>query len=124
MRRASSDEQSTIELALCLPALVVVIGFMLEVGFVATDQVRVWHAAREAARVAAVTGDSAAILDAARGPGLDSASVVVTPGGAGRSQGGAVTAAVTMKHPASIPVIGKLLGVVLEGSATMRIESP
>ncbi len=97
---------------------------MLEVGLVATDQVRVWHAAREAARVAAVTGDDAAILDAARGPGLGSASVVVTPGGSGRTQGGAVTAAVTMKRSGHIPILGNLLDVVLEGSATMRIEAP
>lgn len=112
------------ELALCLPLLAIAIAFLVEAGLVATDQVRVWHAAREAARVAAVTGEMETIVRAARGPGLDSASVVVEPASSSRTQGGAVTAGVSLRHDVRIPWLGEVLDVVLEGTATMRIETP
>ena len=56
--RAGADRgQSTVEFALVLPLVVMVLLLVVQVGLVVRDQVLVVHAAREAARAAAV-GDS------------------------------------------------------------------
>lgn len=52
--------QATVEFALILPLLVVCIAGILWVGQVVTVQLRLEHAAREGARAAAVSPDSAA----------------------------------------------------------------
>jgi hypothetical protein len=46
--------QSTVEFALILPLVVLVVLFIVQAGFVVRDQVLVSHAAREGARAAAV----------------------------------------------------------------------
>jgi hypothetical protein len=87
------------------------------------DQILVTHAAREAARAAAVDGDTRAIERAARdaGPLRSSRLRVQVTGRGGR--GSRVTVRVTYEAPTSVPVAGRLLGDVrLQASATMRVE--
>src|SRR4051794_19950096 len=57
LRRGRDRGQSTVELALVLPAVLVLALALVQIGLVVRDQVRVTHAAREAARAAAVTPD-------------------------------------------------------------------
>jgi len=125
-RRAASREeggQSTLELALLLPVVVVLLLAVLQVGLVARDVVLVTHAAREAARAAAVDADPGAARRAAvLSSGLDPARVrlrVDSPAGAPRR------ARVTLvyRSATSVPLVGALLGDrTVRSVATMRIE--
>ena len=117
--------QATVELALCLPVLALVGAGLVEVSMLAVDQVRVWHAAREAARAAAVEPDPAAAASAAESSGLSGIDVSVEPGAEERSPGRPTTVRVAYPYDARIPVIGAVFErVVLEAEATMRIERP
>ena len=53
--------QTTVELALALPVVMFVVAALVEVGFLVSDQVRLAHAAREAARVEVVERDRAPV---------------------------------------------------------------
>jgi Flp pilus assembly protein TadG len=117
--------QATVELALCLPILAVVCAGLVETTMVAVDQVRVWHAAREAARVSAVDPDPAAARAAAASSGLGQPDVAVEPEAGARSPGRATTVVVTYPYDARVPLLGALFErVVLRAEATMRIERP
>ena len=119
------DGQATVELALCLPIVVIVLACVVQVGAIAVDHVKVWHAAREGARVAAVDPDTAAIRLAAEGAGIDSLEISIEPEEIYRRYGEPVT--VTVEYPPSsrVPVIGDLFDeLVLRAEATMRIEQP
>lgn len=123
----SSDErgQSTVELALSLPLVVVVLAIVVQVGAVALDHVRLWHAAREAARVAAVDADVGTITRAAESSGVTPLDVKVEPQDLYRRQGEPVTVTVTHSPAVRIPVIGALVdGMQLRATASMRIEEP
>lgn len=117
--------QSTVELALCLPIVVIVLAVVVQVGLVASDHVKVWHAAREAARVAAVDPDEAAISRAAAGAGLEPLEITVEPEELYRRQGEPVTVAVSYAPSTRVPAIGSLFeGLRLVAEASMRIEQP
>ena len=117
--------QSTVELALCLPIVVVILGALVQVGVVAIDHVKVWHAAREGARVAAVDPDEEAIRRAAQGAGLAPLEITVEPDHLYRRQGEPVTVAVSYSPSARVPVIGSLFDdLELTAEASMRIEQP
>ena len=123
----SSNErgQSTVELALCLPLVVIILGCLVQVGVVAVDNVKLWHAAREAARVAAVDPDRAEIVRAAERSGLDGLDIEVEPEDLYRRQGEPVTVRVSYAPSTRVPVIGNLFdGLVLDADASMRIEQP
>jgi hypothetical protein len=126
MRRAGHERgQATVEIALCLPVVMFVLGALVEVGLIASDQVRLWHAAREAARVAVVDPDPAAARRAAEGAGFKQLSLSVHPEPALRRAGDPLSVTVEFDRPAVMPVIGALFERVdLEASATMRIEEP
>ncbi len=127
MRRTARghDGQATVELALVLPILAVIVLAFLEVAMLGADQIRVVHAAREGARVAAVKPGTTDIEAAVEASGLPGASVEVRPPEAERRQGGAVTVEVTYGPEARIPLIGALFdGVTLSSVATMRVEQP
>ncbi|MFN2588406.1 MAG: TadE/TadG family type IV pilus assembly protein [Actinomycetota bacterium] len=125
MRARDEDGQATVELALCLPLLALVCAGLVEASLLALDQVRVWHAAREAARAAAVEPDPAAAREAARRAGLDDLEVSVAPAAAERSPGRPATVSVAYPYDARIPVIGAAFErVVLRAEATTRIERP
>ena len=117
--------QSTVELALCLPALAFVLALVVEVGLVAGDQVRLWHAAREAARVAVVDPDLSDIEEAAARSGLEGIDVSVSPEPNYRVQGEPLEVDVEYRPGGHIPLIGELFsGLTMRASAAMRIEEP
>lgn len=117
--------QSTVELALCLPLVVIILAALVQVGLLAIDNVKLWHAAREAARVAAVDSDHAEISRAAERSGLQGLDIEVEPGDLYRRQGEPVTVHVSYSPSTRIPVIGSLFDeLVMEADASMRIEQP
>lgn len=117
--------QATVELALCLPLLAVVCAGLVETTMVAVDQVRVWHAAREAVRTSAVDPDPAAVRAAAASSGLARPRVAIEPAADERSPGRATTVVVTYPYDGRVPLLGALFErVVLRAEATMRIERP
>ena len=113
------------ELALCLPLLALVCAGLVETSLVALDQVRVWHAAREAARAAAVEPDPSAAEEAAERSGLRGLEVSVEPASEERSPGRPATVKVSYRYDSRIPILGLAFeSVVLDAQATTRIERP
>jgi hypothetical protein len=112
-----------VELALALPLVVLLLLALVQGGVVVRDQILVTHAAREAARAAAVDGDTQAIERAARDAGpLRSSRLHVRVTGRG-GRGSRVTVRVIYEAPTRVPLAGRLLGDVrLQASATMRVE--
>jgi Flp pilus assembly protein TadG len=125
MRRSQREGgQSAVELALALPLLALLALALLQVALVVRDQVLLTHAAREAAREAAVATDRrAARRGALAGARLEpDRLVVVTTGRAGA--GSRVTATLSYRSATDVPVIGPLVGDVrLRASVTMRAET-
>jgi Flp pilus assembly protein TadG len=123
-RRGGSDGgQATVELALVLPLVALLLLALVQAALVVRDQILVTHAAREAVRAAAVDADPAAPDLAARVAGplaADGLSVEVS--GRGRV-GSRVRAVVRYRTPSRLPLVGRLIGdLVLSDSATMRVE--
>lgn len=121
--RRKADGQATVELALVLPLVALVLLALVQAVVVARDQLLVVHAAREAAREAAVDADPAAATRAARRAGpLDPTHLAV--GLSGRAGPGSSVRAVVRYRPANrLPIVGRLLGdLTLSGRATMRVE--
>ena len=117
--------QSTVELALCLPLIAVVLGAVVQTGLVVADQGRVWHAAREAVRVAAVEDDPKAIEAAAAAGGLAGLDIRTEPLSIYRRQGDPVTVTVGYHPRSTVPLVGELFErLELTARATMRIEQP
>jgi Flp pilus assembly protein TadG len=115
--------QATVELALLLPLVALLLLALVQVAVVARDQVLVVHAAREAARAAAVDPDVDAARQAAEQAGplaADRLTVEVT----GRGEAGSrVRVVVSYIVPLRLPLLGAALGdVTLSSSATMRVE--
>jgi Flp pilus assembly protein TadG len=121
--RRPEEGQSTVELALLLPVIVVLLLSVLQVGLVARDIVLVTHASREAARAAAVDGSMGAAERAATAAtGLDVARLDVSVTGRA-GPGSRVRVVVTYRSPTSVPLVGALLGDhPIRSSATMRVE--
>lgn len=121
----SQRGQATVELALCLPLVALIFGAVVEVALVAADQARLWHAAREAARVAVVDPDPAKARAAAEEAGLEPVDVSITPEPRYRVQGEPLRVALTYRPSARVPLVGELFELIeLHADATMRIERP
>ena len=117
--------QATVELALCLPVVALVLAAGVEVGALASDQARLWHSAREAARVAAVDPDEEAVTGAARAAGLEDVEVVVRPPSTYRIQGDPVTVELSYQPQAGVILLAPLVErMTLSAQATMRVEQP
>ena len=117
--------QATIELVLCLPFVILLTAFVIQVGLIGVEQIRLWHAAREAVRIASVDGDPEAIRAAAESSGLDDVELTIDPPDPNRTQGGAVRVGLSHHPDAFVPFAGFLLSrVTLRADATMRIEQP
>jgi Flp pilus assembly protein TadG len=117
--------QATVELALCLPFVALLIGAFVEVGFWVGDRARVIHAAREAARIAAVDPDEDHIRRAAERTGLTGASVEISPDTSARVVGDPIEVTVTYRPAPRVPLAGSIFRPgELEASAVMRIETP
>lgn len=121
MPRRSDRGQATVELALALPLVFIVLLGVVQVLIVGRDQIAVVHAAREGARAAAVAADPGGegARAATAAAGLDPARLAVSvAGGADR-----VTVTVRYDVPTDVPLIGALLSdVTVTGTATMRTE--
>lgn len=113
--------QATVELALALPVVVVLVLGMLQVALVARDQLAVELAAREAARAAAVSADpvAAARLAAERVTSLRPLQVTVSAGPA------EVTVTVEHANATDVAMVGHVVAdVVLRATVTMALEPP
>ena len=122
-RRHDERGQATVELALLLPLVALLLLAVVQVAVVARDQVLVAHAAREAVRAAAVDPDVDAARRAAEQAGplaADRLGVEVT----GRDGvGSRVRVVVSYTVPTRLPLVGRALDdVTLTASATMRVE--
>ena len=117
--------QATLELALCLPILALVLAGLLEFGLWTGDRTRVIHAAREAVRVAAVDSDPDRIRRAAEDTGLENIEVEIHPGVRGRVVGEPVEVTVTLPGAPRVPLAGSVFrfGAIVS-TAVMRIEAP
>lgn len=113
-----------VALLLLLPFVAVLLLGVVQVGLVVRDQVLVVHAAREAARAAAVDPAEGAARDAAEAAtALAAARLVVAVSGRGDA-GSRVSVTVTYASPTVVPLVGRLLGdVTVTARATMRVES-
>ena len=116
--------QAALELALALPLLAVLLLAVIQVALVVRDQVLVVHAAREAARAAAVDPSP----DAPRRAAL--AGAPLAPGrlqlhlSGARHQGRPVEVTVSYRAATVVPIVGPLLpDVSLRARASMRVEA-
>ena len=82
MRRGDDRGQATVELALVLPILVLLLGGIVWIGNLMATQVQLEHAAREGARAAAVEPGAAAPLAAAAVDRIDADFTATTSVGA------------------------------------------
>jgi hypothetical protein len=96
---------------------------LVQVGLVVRDQILVVHAAREAAREAAVDPSADAAERAAAGSsGLDADRLEITLSGRG-APGSRVQVRARYRVAAEVPLVGRVVdGLHLEASATMRVE--
>lgn len=122
-RGAEDGGQATVEAALVLPLIATMLLAVVQIGLLVRAEVLVTHAAREAARAAAVDSDPEAAVTAARAAStLDPSRVSVELRGRAGS-GSRVTAEVSYRAPTDVPLIGGLIGdVTLHATATMRVE--
>ena len=112
-------------MALCLPLLVLCLSALVQAGVLVSDQTRLWHGAREAARTAVVDPNPVAISESAGRSGLKPLSMTVRPPVPYRSQGQPLTVALMYRPRSIIPWLSPLLNnLQLHASATMRIEQP
>ena len=123
--QGTESGQAATELALVLPLLALLLLTVVQVALVARDQVLVVHAAREAAREAAVDPRPAQVRQAALRAGTG-----LKPGrlGTETSQTGGVPVIVTVevayRAPTDVVLVGPLLpDVALRASAAMRREA-
>ncbi len=110
--------QATVEFALVLPVLVLIVMLIVQVALVVRAQLLVHEAAREAARVASVEPEPTPAGAAATRvvPGAD---VRVTRGAVGEP----VRAAVTLRYATDVALVGALVpDITLRATAIMRAE--
>jgi Flp pilus assembly protein TadG len=113
--------QATVEFALCLPLVVVLVLVVLQAAIVIRQQLAVDLAAREGARAAAVSGapEQAARAAVERIEVLEAPSVAVSLG----PDIVAVTVSQTVRT--DMPLIGVVLrDISVSGTATMTLEPP
>jgi Flp pilus assembly protein TadG len=122
-RRRWEGGQATVEVALLLPLVATMLLGVVQVGLVVRDQVLVTHAAREAARAAAVDPREAVARGAAEaGARLDPLRLDVELAGS-TVPGGRLTVTVRYRSSTTVPLVGRLLGDrLLTADATMRVE--
>lgn len=112
--------QSTVEFALVLPLVAILLLGFLQAGIFLRDHLLVQSAAREGAREAAVTADRSRIERAAMrsAGGLD----VTVNVDRGADRGDPVSVVVTAR-PTAIPLVGAIVsGQSLRSEAVMRVE--
>jgi Flp pilus assembly protein TadG len=112
---------AVVEFALVLPLLLSLLFGIIEVAVVARSEIQLFHAAREGARAAAASPDTAAAVGAARsalGPdGARARISVVRP----TAVGSKATVTIVLHHRVVAPLFGGF-PVELGASASMRVE--
>jgi Flp pilus assembly protein TadG len=121
--RRREGGQATVEVALLLPLLALLLLAVVQVGLVVRDQVLVTHAAREAARAAAVDPQAAVAREGAvTAARLDPVRLSVELSGS-TEPGGRLTVTVRYRAATTVPLAGALLADrTLVAEATMRVE--
>ncbi len=118
----STGGQATVELALLLPFVALVLLAVIQVGLVVRSRILVTHAAREGARVAAVGGSDGEVRRAVAVAGdlpIHRLDVEI------RRSGGVATVTVSFRDPTDVPLVGSLVGdAEMQAVATMRLEEP
>lgn len=115
--------QATVELVLVLPVVVLLALVVAQAAAVGRDQLLVVHAAREAARAAAVDPDPGVAQAAARGAAALEADRLTVSSGDRGGAGSRLTTEVRYRSPTRVPLVGALVGdVTLTASVTMRVE--
>lgn len=120
-RVAGSREagQATVEFALLLPLVLLLLMAIVQAGLVVRDQVAVVHAAREAARAAAVDPDPRRAVHAGRRV-VEGAAVEVAERG---PVGTPVEVRVEYRSRTRVPLVGPLVpDPTLTATAVMRVE--
>jgi hypothetical protein len=118
--RGADSGQSTVEFALVLPFVMLLLLGLLQAGLLLRDQLVVVGAAREGAREAAVTADRGRIRNAAQraAPTLDLA-VQVTRG----AKRGDAARVLVKARPTGLPLVGGIVsGRTITADAVMRVE--
>lgn len=117
----NDDGQATVELALLLPVVTLLLLAVVQIGLIARDRVLTVNAARAAARAVAVQPDPATARTAA--------GLALPPGrrfrvvldGELRAGGLATVIVTTRAHP--VPIVGRLLPAVeVRERLTVRVE--
>jgi Flp pilus assembly protein TadG len=122
-RRVTDRGQATVEVALLLPLVALLLVGVVQLALVARDHNLVTHAAREAVRAAAVDDDPAAPRRAAERAGPLAPSRLDVRTSERGQVGDQVTAVVTYSSPVRVPLLAALVDDVrLEARATMRVE--
>ena len=119
--RRRDTGQATVELALALPLVCLLLFGIVQVAVLGRDQLAVQLAAREAARAAAASADPGAAGSAAalRAVALRPLIIEIS------ESAGTVTATVSYTDHTDVPLIGALIpDVALTATVTMAIEPP
>lgn len=110
--------QATVEFALALPIVLIVILGMTQVGVAIRNELAVELAAREGARAASVSANPNAAASAAATRAVDLPIAVRTS-----VIGTSVTVTVTYIDPTDVPIIGRFIGPSThQAAATMALE--
>jgi len=122
-RGGEAGGQATVELALCLPVVVLALLLVVQLALVARAQILVVHAAREGARTVAVDPRPGAAARAAKAtPGLDPTRLRLTTTARGEP-GSTVRATARYRAPTDVPLVGALVGdVTLTATVAARVE--
>ncbi|MFM8971171.1 MAG: TadE/TadG family type IV pilus assembly protein [Actinomycetota bacterium] len=117
--RPGSAGQATVELALLLPVFFALLLLLVQVALVARDAIVVVHAARAAAREAAVTPDGARVRAAATRSLPRARARVLRRDG----PGGDVVVEVAYLARTDLPIVGGVLpDLTLRSRAVLRVE--
>ncbi|HYF46183.1 MAG TPA: TadE/TadG family type IV pilus assembly protein [Acidimicrobiales bacterium] len=123
MTRRGEGGQATVEVALLLPLVATMLLGVVQVGLVVRDQVLVTHAAREAARAAAVDPTEDAARQGAEAAARLEADRLAVELSGDTAPGGRLTVTVRYRAPTDVPLVGQLLGDrTVTAEATMRVE--
>ncbi|MCX6519999.1 MAG: pilus assembly protein [Actinobacteria bacterium] len=125
-RRADRRDrgQAAVELALCLPVVLLVLLGVVQVAVVVRDELLVQHAAREAARAASVAAAARPAASTAAGRVLSGARLAAV-GIEVAVAGDVVRVQVSALTRTDVPLIGGLLGdVAHRATAVMTLEPP
>lgn len=102
----------------------VLFGGLFEATSVALDNLSVWHATREAARIAAVEPDPSVVRAVAERV-VSPLDLSITPGSEARVAGEPVVVSTSYRPDAAVPLIGALFERLrLTARVAMRIEVP